>query len=299
MAAKVFAETGGTPSLRVAQAITWCADNGAHVINMSLGGITYYPATPATANPSFKLYADAVKYANDLGVVVVVSAGNSNLRLPNSSQLVTPAQVPGVIMVGATGPLSKSGHWFVGGTLKTLPLSPPAWNPFDPQEVWFGPDGKAFYSNWGTAVTVFAPGGVGFTPSGYINRIVYDQSTPPVRVQQVAGPNDNVWAACSKYSTFAGSPNSGGVPGASAVCRGSATPRYASLAGTSMAAPHVSGLAAVLYGELGGSRNSANRAAVEGCIRSSTDNIGPSTTFGGGRVNVQNALACIHTYIPA
>jgi subtilisin family serine protease len=299
MAAKVFAETGSTPSMRVVQAILWCADNGAHVINMSLGGITYYPATPATANPSFKLYADAVKYANDLGVVVVASAGNSNLRLPNSAQLVTPAQVPGVIMVGATGPLSKSGHWMVGGTLRALPMSPPNWNPFDPAEVWFGPDGRAFYSNWGTAVTVFAPGGVGFTPSGYINRIVYDQSTPPVRVQQVAGPNDNVWAACSKYSTFTGSANSGGVPGPSATCRGSATPRYASLAGTSMAAPHVSGVAAVLYGELGGARSTSNRAAVENCIKSSTDNIGPSTTFGGGRVDVQNALACIHSYTPS
>jgi hypothetical protein len=36
-----------------------------------------------------------------------------------------------------------------------------------------------------------------------------------------------------------------------------------------------------------------NRAKVEGCIKTSTDNIGPASTFGGGRINAQKALACV------
>lgn len=295
MAAKVFAATGGTPIARVVSALVWCADRGAHVVNMSLGGLRFYPER----NPSFPAemtaYGDAVKYATDRGVVVVVSAGNSNLRMANPSAVVLPAQVPGTVIVGATGPLSKSGRWLVGATLTTLPLLAPTWNPTVAQQVWMGPDSKAFYSNFGTGVHVFAPGGVGSTPAGYINRIVFDQSSPtPVRVQQIAGAYDNIWAACSRFSNFTGSVVTSGRPGASAACSTTqTTTRYASLAGTSMAAPHVAGLAALLYGELAGVRSVANRAKVENCIKSSTDNIGPSTTFGGGRVNAQKALACV------
>lgn len=296
LGAKVFAATGGTSVTRVVQGLQWCADNGAHVINMSLGGTRYYPPTPLSAEPSYQGYSDGVKYAVDRGVVVVVSAGNSNLRMPNPKQVVVPAQVPGTLIVGATGPLTKSGRWLVGGALTTLPLVAPAWNPFDPQQVWFGPDGKAFYSNWGTGVDVFGPGGRGGIPAGYVNRVVWDQGAPPTRTQQTGGSNDNIWAACANVSSFTGSIVSSGIPGASAVCRSTpTTTRYASLAGTSMAAPHVAGLASLLYGELGGARSVANRARVEACIRSTTDNIGPASTFGGGRINAQRALGCIRS----
>jgi hypothetical protein len=62
-----------------------------------------------------------------------------------------------------------------------------------------------------------------------------------------------------------------------------------------MAAPHVAGMAALLYSELDGVRSAENRAKVESCIRSTTDNIGPASTFGGGRVNVPRAIACIRS----
>ena len=297
MTAKVFAETGGTPVLRVTNALVWCADRGAHVINMSLGGIRYFaPGTNALALSDVAAYAAAVRYATDAGSVVVVAAGNSNLRLQSgtgtSQQLTVPAQVPGTIIVGATGPLSRTGRWTVGGSLQTLPFAAPTWNPLDAQQVWQGVNGRAFYSNFGTQVTVFAPGGRGGVPMGYRNRIVTDAAG--TRVQQTGGSNDNIWSACSRFSNFGGSLNVSGGPGVSAACRTApSSDRYAALAGTSMAAPHVAGLAAILYAELGGLRSPENRARVESCIRFTTDNIGPVTTFGGGRVNVPRAIACI------
>ena len=60
-----------------------------------------------------------------------------------------------------------------------------------------------------------------------------------------------------------------------------------------MASPHVAGMAAVLYAELGGTRTPANVQRVLQCIKSTTDNIGPATTFGGGRVNVKKAVDAI------
>ena len=71
----------------VAAAIVYAADNGAHVINLSLGDPRYSP-----------LLADAVRYATDLDIVVVAAAGNEG-----SADVYYPARLDETIGVGAAG----------------------------------------------------------------------------------------------------------------------------------------------------------------------------------------------------
>lgn len=59
-------------------------------------------------------------------------------------------------------------------------------------------------------------------------------------------------------------------------------------AGTSMAAPHVAGTAAIIIGANGGSMSPRN---VERALKQSTDRFGSPKFFGHGRVNAGNAVA--------
>jgi serine protease len=86
MPLKVLSANGSGSMAAIAQAIRFAADNGAHVINMSLGG-----RFPVGAIGS------AVKYARGKGVTVVAAAGNDG-----SGRVSYPARYPGVIAVAAT-----------------------------------------------------------------------------------------------------------------------------------------------------------------------------------------------------
>lgn len=86
MNGKVLGDDGSGRWSWVASGIIWAADNGARVINMSLGG-TSHSAT----------VEDAVNYAWGRGVVLVAAAGNSNTSDP-----MYPAFYANVIAVAAT-----------------------------------------------------------------------------------------------------------------------------------------------------------------------------------------------------
>ena len=86
MPVKVLDSTGAGSAYSVAQGIIWATDNGAKVINMSLGNY---------ADAQF--LHDAVKYAYERDVVLVAASGNDNTEQPGY-----PAAYPEVFAIGAT-----------------------------------------------------------------------------------------------------------------------------------------------------------------------------------------------------
>ncbi|MGB2568942.1 S8 family serine peptidase [Micromonospora citrea] len=74
----------------IAEGIRWAVDQGADVVNMSIGGRGR--GTPALV--------DAVRYANDKNVVLVASAGNTK---QGEHAIISPANIPGVVAVTGLG----------------------------------------------------------------------------------------------------------------------------------------------------------------------------------------------------
>ncbi|WP_104176218.1 S8 family peptidase [Arthrobacter sp. Y81] len=83
---KVLNDTGSGSSSVIANGISWAADNGAKVINMSLG-----------QRVSSRTLEAAVNYAWNKGVVIVAAAGNAGTQAK-----IYPGAYPNVIAVAAT-----------------------------------------------------------------------------------------------------------------------------------------------------------------------------------------------------
>jgi len=86
MPVKVLNAAGNGTFANVAAGIVWAADNGAQVINLSLGG-----------SSSSATLQNAVDYAYGKGLVIVAASGNSG-----SNFVLYPARYPHVIAVAAT-----------------------------------------------------------------------------------------------------------------------------------------------------------------------------------------------------
>ena len=189
---KVLDDDGLGDDLKVAEGMEWAADNGARILNLSLGSSDY--SSPLQT---------AVDYARGKNCVVIAAAGNDGV-----SQANYPAACIGAIAVGATDEL----------------------------------DNLASFSNYGTWISVVAPG-------------------------------------VSIVSTY---PNH-------AHTLYPATSNSAVLQGTSMAAPFVSGVAALII---------AGNPAITGpqiesrIIRGVDDlgTVGKDYLFGYGRINAIKAF---------
>ncbi len=105
MIAKVVRSDGTIPIQAEANAIRWVADQGARVINLSLGGARD-PGHPARDYYS-QVEADAVAYAYSKGAVIVAAVGNSDEAYATPWPYASyPAALPHVIGVSA---LTRTG----------------------------------------------------------------------------------------------------------------------------------------------------------------------------------------------
>jgi subtilisin family serine protease len=98
MPVKVLSSGGRGYDSDIAAGITWAADHGASIVNLSLGG----PADSAVLH-------DAITYATGKGALVVAAAGNSGTNRP-----LYPAAYPEVLAVSATdktGSLTDFSSW--------------------------------------------------------------------------------------------------------------------------------------------------------------------------------------------
>ncbi len=211
------------------------AAQGFDVINLSLGGYLLSPNSQQDL-AAWTAWKRVTNYVIQQGVTVVASAGNSALDHNGPGETI-PGDLPGVINVGATG---------IG----------PA--PAFPQVGFF--DRLAFYSDFGSAVDITAPGGDCGTPS-----------TCPLD----SLPTFKVVSASVVFSP------SGCAATASCLVS------YAFVRGTSMAAPHVSAAAGLLH-ELDSGLNPHQILAI---LIQTANSLGDRQIFGHGLLDVAEAVS--------
>lgn len=197
----------------IAEAIRYAADNGAHVVNLSLGGSFAAP-----------ILRDAIQYAVGKGVFVSIAAGNG---FESGNAVEFPAayapQINGAVSVGAVGRSQR----------------------------------RAYYSSTGSHLELAAPGGD--VRDGGLGGVIFQMGLR----QADYDPFTIIRPRFDRYTEVASQ-------------------------GTSMAAPHVAGLAALLR-----SQGITNPAAIEASLKQFSKDLGspgPDAEFGHGLVDARAAL---------
>jgi len=262
LAVKVLSDATGSGSFAaIIQGIVYAADHGAGVINMSLGVHGGLPVNGKGANDTSELInatKRAVAYARARNALTVVSAGNDAMDLDHTSG-VKICDNDGTCFVANF----KAFPAELPNVLSISATAPVGWAKA-PTTTFL--DNLASYSNYGSSAIAFgAPGG--------------DSAYPGNENCAMGGITRPCWVFDLVFA-----------PGGYAVVGGQVLASYSWAAGTSMAAPYVSGVAALIIGKHGGTMAPAE---VERILRASADDLGKpgnDPAYGSGRVNASRAV---------
>jgi serine protease len=205
--------SSGCSDAAITAAIRFAADNGARVMNLSVGGPQQSPAMQ-----------QAIQYAVQQGTFVSIAVGNEfEFGNPIEYPAAYAAQIDGAVSVGAVGRSRR----------------------------------RASYSNTGTHLELVAPGGD--IADGGVSGLVYQAApfTPDFTPGVIVRPRFDRYGEIGKQ-------------------------------GTSMAAPHVAGVAALLY-----SQGITRPAAIEAALKLFATDLGTAgrdNEFGHGLINARAAL---------
>lgn len=220
MPVKVLGNNGSGELAAIISGVRYAADNGAHIINMSLG------------SPRFsQIFDDAIQYAYQKGVTVVCAAGNSG-----ENEVLYPAGYNHVIAVSA---VDRNNN-------------------------------LAGYSTYGFHVEIAAPGGVtdvvsqgGFLPRiDFLKDLVQGKTTGIIQNTVFVNRQDR------------------------------RNPRldqgYRSFQGTSMASPHVAGVAALIH-----SLGVTNPPDIRAVLRQTAFRMDPPEKYGAGVLDAGAAVKAV------
>lgn len=177
---KVLDAAGVGDDAAILRGIDHAIAEGADIINLSLEGLW---AHDAAGDALAAAYASALRYAAMRGALVIMSAGNGGLTLPDASQQVLPASTGEGLVVGATGP--TGGQDF---------------------------DAPALYTNLGAGfLSLVAPGGgVAFDPETGLPALHLEDlvlapwsrhAEPRTELGYAIGPADHAWLAGTSQAT--------------------------------------------------------------------------------------------------
>lgn len=192
---KVVDARGVGDDASLAAGIRWAADNGARVINMSLGG-----------EGDSRLLRETIDYAAGRGIVLVAASGNERQA---GNPVTYPAAYPNVIAVGATGNSDTiTGFSNTGDYLDLAAPGVGLWTTL-PGGRYGPPNGTSFSSPYvaGAAALVLTQRpDLGWADVGCILKASADDRGPPGKDPEYGWGRLNVFRALQLAPVYTGCP---------------------------------------------------------------------------------------------